>query len=87
MRPFYTDSKILVTREIIRKSKSLNQLLYHNVIGLRMLYAEKKIWRRAGAKMDQFVGHFNLTSCINLASGLIQEEGLLDLRECFVYSQ
>jgi len=44
--PVYKDSRILKDREIIRKCKEVNQLLYHNATGLRMIYTEKKIWRK-----------------------------------------
>ena len=77
----------LVRRYVENLAEGFDFVLGDNAVGLRMLHAEKKIWRRAGQKMDRFIGSFSLTSATNLLSGLTEEDNLIhDLRQCFVYS-
>ena len=67
--PIDKRSRILPDRKIIRASVNLNQFLYNNILGLRMIYSEKKLWRVPGK--GQYIGYFYYQSGVNLFEGLI----------------
>lgn len=50
--PMYKESTFVQNRKLIRKSSKLNQLLYHNSTGLRMIFCERKIWHKVGKTQD-----------------------------------